>query len=98
VLNAKFGPRQIKSVIHAMQIAKDGRLLLDQNALGKLLIEFMSPETCRKVVAALASGGLLERRKILQVQLIAPTQDRVLESLFREHLLSVIGNLSRWTA
>lgn len=71
-------------------VSPPGRLLLDQSSLGRLLTEVMAPESCRRIVVALAEGGLLTRRMVGQA-LIESTG--VLEGLFRAHLSEVVGSL-----
>jgi len=68
----------------------EGRLWLDQSSLGRLLTEAIAPETCRKVVLALAEGGLLERQTVGHA-LISSTGR--LEALYRKHLTHIVSRI-----
>jgi hypothetical protein len=59
------------------------QIRLDQSDIIKLMAPFMSPESCRKTVVALANGGLLQRAGRVQV-LVYSKGD--IEIYFREHL------------
>ena len=67
-------------------VSPPGQLLLDQAAIGRLLTEVMAPESCRKIVVALAESGLLKRH---EVGTVLVSSDGKLEALFREHLIIV---------
>ncbi len=58
---AIFSEEQIRFI---ETVSPQGALLMDQSALGRLLIELMAPETCRKIVIAFAEAALLERQTI----------------------------------
>ena len=82
-----FSEQGIEKVVQ--QIA-DGKLRLDQSDLGRLLITLISPETTRKVVVALAKGGLLTRVRIGQVLVVS---NGILESYFEKHLSAIVSGL-----
>ena len=42
---------------------RSGEAMIDQSDLSRLLIEVMSPETCRKTTMTLTEAGYLERRR-----------------------------------
>jgi hypothetical protein len=67
-------------------VSPAGQLYLDQSALGRLLTEVMAPESCRKIVIALAEGGLLHRHTLGNVLI---SSDGTLEGLYRAHLETV---------
>ncbi|MEO1773963.1 MAG: hypothetical protein AAFS07_03335 [Pseudomonadota bacterium] len=85
--SAKFNEQQINFI---REMSPPGRLLLDQSALGRLLVETMAPETCRKLVVALADAGLLHRSK---VGAIVVWSDGTLEGLYREHMSQIVAVL-----
>ncbi|MEO0995348.1 MAG: hypothetical protein AAFX62_16275, partial [Pseudomonadota bacterium] len=68
-------------------VSPPGQIYLDQSALGRLLAEAMAPESCRRVAIALAEGGLLLRHQVGHVLI---SSDGTLESLYRQHLRSVV--------
>lgn len=84
VRSARFTEDQMNFV---QFMSPPGRLLLDQSSIGRLMTEVMAPESCRKIVIALAEGGLLQRMSVGQA-LIGSTG--VLERLFRAHLTEVV--------
>lgn len=88
VRGAIFQPHQIEKVVQNVEVI-DGksRLRLDQSDLGRLLIEVMSAETCRKVIIGLSNAGLLSRINIGSVMIISTG---VLESYFRRHLQHIV--------
>lgn len=57
----------------------------DQADLGRLLVELMSPETCRKAVTKLEQAGLLERSEGVYNAIIVRSTGR-LEDIFSSHL------------
>lgn len=67
------------------------RLKLDQSSLGRLLVEVMSPESCRRATVGLANGGLLRRRHAGK-QLV--WSGGTLEAMFRKHLEDVLDQLA----
>ncbi|MEO0623644.1 MAG: hypothetical protein AAF183_15620 [Pseudomonadota bacterium] len=69
-------------------VSPPGQIYLDQSALGRLLAEAMAPESCRRVAIALAEGGLLLRHQVGHVLI---SSDGTLESLYRQHLRSVVA-------
>lgn len=75
-----FSEGQKKKVVESIL---GNQIQLDQSDIIKLMGPFMSPESCRKTVVALASGGLLQRVGRIQV-LVYSKGD--IEMYFREHL------------
>lgn len=71
-------------------VSPPGRLHLDQSAIGRLLAEVMAPESCRKIVIALAEGGLLRRHTVGQALISSPGH---LENLFRAYLGGVVRRI-----
>jgi hypothetical protein len=84
---ARFSEEQINFVA---TVSPPGELMLDQSAMGRLLVETMSTETCRKIVVALAEGGLITRRTVGQVLI---GSNGVLERLYRIHLTRVVESV-----
>ncbi|MEM6490137.1 MAG: hypothetical protein AAF677_18030 [Pseudomonadota bacterium] len=84
---ATFSEQQINFI---REMSPPGRLLLDQSALGRLLVETMAPESCRKLVVALADAGLLRRSK---VGAVVVWSDGTLEGLYQEHLAQIVEAL-----
>lgn len=68
-------------------VSPPGRLFLDQSALGRILAEAMAPESCRKIVIALAEGGLLNRHTVGQALI---SSDGRLEAHYRACLARVL--------
>ena len=81
---AMFSPEQISFI---ELVSPPGQLFLDQSALGRLLAEALAPESCRKIVIALAEGGLLRRHSVGHVLV---SSDGTLEALYRNHLRVVV--------
>lgn len=84
---ARFSPAQIEFI---ELVSLPGQLRLDQSALGRLLSELMSPETCRKVVIALSECGFLDRHNVGQALI---SSRGVLEQIYRMHLAKIVTNV-----
>ncbi len=84
IKSARFPEDRIKFLEF---ISPPGKLLLDQASVGRLLTEAMAPETCRKIVIALAEGGLLMRHEMGHVMV---SSVGVLEDAYRDHLMEVV--------
>lgn len=67
-------------------VSPPDRLFVDQSAVGRLLTELMAPESCRKIVIALAEGALLERHTLGNVLI---SSDGTLEAFYRDYLNSI---------
>jgi len=94
-------PQRVKAAIFPEErigffefVSPPGRLYLDQSSVGRLLTEVMAPESCRRVVIALAEGGLLERHQLGSVLI---SSEGRLEGFYRDHLMTV-ANAVRNTA
>ena len=55
-----FSPDSIPKLVENY---RSGNAAIDQSDLARLLIEVMSPETCRKTTVLLTEAGYLERRR-----------------------------------
>jgi hypothetical protein len=75
-----FSEGQKRKVIESIV---GNQIRLDQSDIIKLMAPFMSPESCRKTVVALANGGLLQR--VGRVQVLVYSKGDI-EAYFREHL------------
>ena len=72
---------------------RSGNAAIDQSDLARLLIEVMSPETCRKTTVVLTEAGFLERwRSPYQSVLVRSTG--ALERIFSRSLRHVRGALA----
>ena len=60
VRKGMFSPDSIPKLVENYRA---GDAAIDQSDLSRLLIEVMSPETCRKTTVALTQAGYLERRR-----------------------------------
>ena len=60
VRKGMFSPDSIPKLVENYRA---GDAAIDQSDLSRLLIEVMSPETCRKTTVALTEAGYLERRR-----------------------------------
>lgn len=83
VKDAMFSEDQQKKIFFDSGVDSNGNVRLDQSDLGKFLAVFMSPESCRQAVVALAEAGLLIRRGHGKVFV---SSDGTLEYYFRQHL------------
>lgn len=82
VQGALFTPTNINNVIH-MNRGSPGPLVLNQKYLGSLLIEYMSRESCRKIIVGLGSLGLLNRNPTGETLI---ETENILEMFFKKHL------------
>ena len=77
-----------ESIPKLVENYRAGDAAIDQSDLARLLIEVMSPETCRKTTLVLTEAGYLERwRSPYQSVLVRSTG--VLERVFAKHLRHV---------
>ena len=60
VRKGMFSPDSIPKLVENYRV---GDTAIDQSDLSRLLIEVMSPETCRKTTVVLTEAGYLERRR-----------------------------------
>lgn len=67
-------------------VSPPGKLFLDQSSIGRLLTELMAPESCRRIVIALAEGGLVERHQLGSVLI---SSEGLLEGFYRDHLMAI---------
>lgn len=84
-----FSPDSIPKLVENYR-AGDGAI--DQSDLSRLLIEVMSPETCRKTAMALTEAGYLERRRS-PYQSVLVRSTGALERIFARHLRHVRSSL-----
>lgn len=84
---ARFSEEQIGFI---ELVSPAGALYLDQSSIGRLLAEVMAPESCRKVVIALADAGLLTRHTVGHVLI---SSDGTLESLYRRYLGTIVTSV-----
>ena len=77
-----------ESVLKLVENYRTGDGALDQSDLSRLLIEIMSPETCRKTAVILTEGGYLERRRS-PYQSVLVRSTGVLEGIFARSLRHV---------
>lgn len=84
---ARFSPEQIGFI---ELVSPSDALYLDQSSIGRLLAEAIAPESTRKIVIALAEGGLLQRHTLRHVLI---SSNGVLERLYGQYLKTVIGAL-----
>ena len=85
-----FSPDSIPKLVENYRA---GNAAIDQSDLARLLIEVMSPETCRKTTVALTEAGYLERwRSPYQSVLVRSTG--ALEGIFSRSLRHVRGALA----
>ena len=85
VRRGMFAPESIPKLVENYRSA-DGAI--DQSDLSRLLIEVMSPETCRKTTLVLTEAGYLERRRS-PYQSVLVRSTGVLERVFSDHLRHV---------
>ena len=84
-----FSPDSIPKLVENYR-AGDGAI--DQSDLARLLIEVMSPETCRKTAMVLTEAGYLERRRS-PYQSVLVRSTGALERIFARHLRHVRSSL-----
>ena len=90
VRKGMFSPDSIPKLVENYRTA-DGAV--DQSDLARLLIEVMSPETCRKTAVMLTEAGYLERRRSpYQSVLVRSTGE--MERIFAQSLRHVRSSLS----
>jgi hypothetical protein len=83
----KFGPGAIRMI--QVTLAQQGRVELSQSDVGRFLVEVMSDETCRKVLAGLCDAGLLSTRREELNRAVMVWSDGVLEAAFGRHLAEI---------
>ncbi len=90
VRKGMFSPESIPKLVENY---RSGDGAIDQSDLSRLLIEVMSPETCRKTAVVLADAGYLERhRSPYQSVLVRSTGE--LERIFARCLRHVRASLA----
>ena len=77
-----------ESILKLVENYRTGDGALDQSDLSRLLIEVMSPETCRKTAVLLTEAGYLERRRS-PYQSVLVRSTGVLERIFAQCLRHV---------
>lgn len=77
-----------ESILKLVENYRTGDGALDQSDLSRLLIEVMSPETCRKTAVILTEAGYLERRRS-PYQSVLVHSTGVLEGIFARSLRHV---------
>jgi len=80
----KFGAGAIRMI--ELTRAEQGRIELSQSDIARFLVEVMSDETCRKVLAGLAEAGLLKTRREPINRAVMVWSEGVLEAAFGRHL------------
>ena len=97
VQKGKFSPESVPKLVENY---RSGDGAIDQSDLSRLLIEVMSPETCRKTAVTLTDAGYLERRRS-PYQSVLVRSTGALERIFarslrhvRSTLVSLAGTLS----
>ena len=85
-----FSPESIPKLVENYR-AGDGAI--DQSDLSRLLIEVMSPETCRKTTVVLTEAGYLERRRS-PYQSVLVRSTGALERIFARSLRHVRSTLA----
>ncbi len=83
----KFGPGAVRMI--QFTLAQTGRLELSQSDIARFLVEVMSDETCRRVLAGLCEAGLLERRTEEINKAVMIWSDGTLEGAFGLHLAEI---------
>ena len=81
----RFSPESIPKLVENY---RTGDRAIDQSDLSRLLIEVMSPETCRKTTLVLTEAGYLERRRS-PYQSVLVRSTGALERIFSSHLRHV---------
>ena len=89
VRKGMFSPESIPKLVENYR-AGDGAI--DQSDLSRLLIEVMSPETCRKTAVTLTDAGYLERRRT-PYQSVLVRSTGALERIFSGSLRHVRSSL-----
>ena len=97
VQKGMFSPESIPKLVENYRA---GGGAIDQSDLSRLLVEVMSPETCRKTAVTLTDAGYLERRRS-PYQSVLVRSTGALERIFaqslrhvRSTLVSLAGTLS----
>lgn len=93
--DGKFGAGAIRML--QVTRAQQGRLELSQSDIGRFLVEVMSDETCRKVLAGLCDSGLLRTRREELNRSVMVWSEGVIEAAFGQHLAeirSIVGSLA----
>ena len=90
VRRGMFSPDSIPKLVENYR-AGDGAI--DQSDLARLLIEVMSPETCRKTAVTLTEAGYLERRRS-PYQSVLVRSTGALERIFAHSLRHVRSTLA----
>ena len=85
-----FSPESIPKLVENY---RSGDGAIDQSDLSRLLIEVMSPETCRKTTVALTEAGYLERRRS-PYQSVLVRSTGALERIFARSLRHVRSTLA----
>ena len=89
VQKGRFSPDSIPKLVENYRTS-DGAI--DQSDLSRLLIEVMSPETCRKTAVTLTEAGYLERRRS-PYQSVLVRSTGALERIFARSLRHVRSTL-----
>ena len=89
VQKGKFSPDSIPKLVENYRA---GEGAIDQSDLSRLLIEVMSPETCRKTAVTLTEAGYLERRRS-PYQSVLVRSTGALERIFARSLRHVRSTL-----
>ena len=90
VRKGMFSPESIPKLVENYRTG-DGAI--DQSDLSRLLIEVMSPETCRKTAVTLTDAGYLERRRS-PYQSVLVRSTGALERLFARSMRHVRSSLA----
>ena len=85
-----FSPDNIPKLVENYRTG-DG--VIDQSDLSRLLIEVMSPETCRKTAVMLTEAGYLERRRS-PYQSVLVRSTGALERIFAQSLHSIRSSIA----
>jgi hypothetical protein len=83
----KFGRGAVRMI--EMTLIAQRRLELSQSDIARFLVEVMSDETCRRVLAGLCDAGLLKTRKEEINRAVMIWSEGVLEAAFGQHLAEI---------
>lgn len=83
----RFGPSAVRML--QLTLGQQGRLELSQSDVARFLVEVMSDETCRKVLASLCEIGLLQTRREEINRAVMVWSDGTLEAAFGRHLAEI---------
>ena len=85
----KFSPESIPKLVENY---RSGDGAIDQSDLSRLLIEVMSPETCRKTAVILTEAGYLDRKRS-PYQSVLVRSTGALERIFARSLRHVRSSI-----